>query len=151
MNAPLKSLHVARGLRALLAVVAMAGACGRASTDPPPSTLLDFSGTTRVVLAAWTTAPPIVVARADSVATILTFIHMRQDSWERPAPSTGIEMLADLYSGTRLLGHFGFVDLGPGEKHFIVRRDGDRAARPATEDEFNNFLALFGMSREVHP
>lgn len=66
-------------------------------------------------------------------------------------PSTGIEMLADLYSGTHLLGRFGFVDLGLGQKDFIVRRGGDRAARPATEEEFNNFLALFGMSREVYP
>ncbi|MFN2399916.1 MAG: hypothetical protein ABR543_14955 [Gemmatimonadaceae bacterium] len=144
--------RVAPGAISILAFLLLAaGACGRASTAPPPSTLVDFSGTTRVVLAAWTTAPAIVVAQPDSVATIVNFIGSRQDGWQRLGPPLGVEMLADLYAGSTLIGRFGFVDLGPDEKHFIVRRAGDRAARPATEAEFNNFLALFGMSREVVP
>jgi hypothetical protein len=149
VSCPRKLLHVAPGLRALVFAVLTSGACGRASTAP--STLLDFSETTRVVLAAWTTAPAIVVTQPDSVTTIVNFIGSRQDGWQRPGPSTGVEMLADLYSGTHHQGRIGFVDLGLGEKYFIVRHDGDRAARPATEAEFNNFLALFGMSREVVP
>jgi hypothetical protein len=110
----------------------------------------------RVSLLAWkeTLGPkyPLTIARADSVAMIVSFFDSNSPEWKEQSPITQIPIFAGFYAKGELQTERGFVEFSHDAGGLLlVRERGKLFSRSASAADVARFLSFFGVGAVVLP